>query len=211
MKLTTLAPLAVSLVAIAIATSQATSQIKTFDPKETEGNRKTIEANYKVLHKAIHEEDADPAINVLHEQFSFINAISLPADPSTDDFGNFDSYLEEIGTGKTIGGFSKSNHPASSKIEGKITEFISGRRLSIARFVETLKDTFVDEEGQLGEKGKTINLESTSIYTDHWYFDVNGEDGNAWQLYDRELTSLEIKINGKPMNLNSDGTPQLNR
>lgn len=211
MKLTTLAPLAASFLAIAIAASQATPQIKTFDPKETEGNRKTIEANYKILHKAIREEDADPAVSILHEQFSFINAISLPADPSSDEFGSFDSYLDEIGSGETIGGFSKSNHPASSKIEGKITEFISGRRLSIARFIETLKDTFVDEEGQLGTKGETINLESTSIYTDHWYFDINGEDGNAWQLYDRELTSLEIKINGKPMNLNSDGTPQVNR
>ncbi len=211
MKLTSIGSLAASLVAIAIAASQATPQIKTYEPKEADAHRKTIEANYKVLHKAIYVEDASPAIDILHEQFSFINAISLPADPSTDDFGNFDSYLDEIGAGETIGGFSKSNHPASSKIEGKITEFISGRRLSIARFVETLKDTFVDEEGQLGNKGETINLESTSIYTDHWYFDVNGENGNAWQLYDRELTSLEIKINGKPMNLNSDGTPLHNR
>lgn len=206
LKLITLILPALAILNIAV---QDEPKIKTFDAqKEPAATKKVIEEKYKILHKAIRDEDSETAIAILHEDLVLEYAISLPANPEGSS-GDFDSYLEEIDSSETIGGFGKTNHPESSKIESKVTEFIGGRRNSMARFVETLKDNFIDEEGEYGDKGKEVKLESTTIYTDTWFFDTNSlEDGVSqveWQLFNREVTSIEIKINGKALDLNSDG------
>ncbi|MFM9872251.1 MAG: hypothetical protein ACKVQS_02155 [Fimbriimonadaceae bacterium] len=203
MKIVKIATLIVPAIVIALGSIQSEPSIKTFETqKESNAAKSIIEKHYKTLHKAIRDEDDEAAIDIIHEGFTFTNAIALPVVIDEDASGDFDSYLDEIGSGETVGGYGKSSHAESSKIESKITEFIGGRRYSMARFVETLKDSFPDEEGEFGEKGKTINLETTSIYSDQWFYDEIGDKGKDWQLLNRELSSIEIKINGKPLDLN---------
>jgi hypothetical protein len=197
------ASIVIPFIALALSSTQDQPEIKTFDqPKESASAKKIIEENYKILHKAIREEKSEAAIDVIHEDFNLVNAIVLPVIVDEDADIDFDSYLSQIDDGETNGGFEMSSHNENSKIESKITEFIGGRRLCMARFVESLSETIVDEDGEFGKKGENATIKYTTIYSDQWIYDVSGDKGNAWQLLNREFTSIEISINGKPLDLN---------
>lgn len=182
-------------------------QFKPFDQKnETSETKKLIEAKYKILSEAIYKKDYESVDPILHSDLTVINAMYGQYDD--DSMQDESSYLGDIEEGTPIASATEGNIPPDAKIERKITEFITGRRMSVAHYIEKSNGEFVDEDGEYGGKGKKVKVETEVVFTDHWFLtDQEDSETPDWYLYDREVTSFSFKINGKQFEFPAgDGT-----
>ena len=176
---------------------------KPFDAKsEVPATRKLIEAKYAILSDAIFLGDDEKADDVTHGNLEIYDAFTGKPEDSWDDESD---YLNAIAENDVVLSAQKARMEglgATLKVDRKLTQFMSGRKLASGVYVETMTGEMVDVEGQFGDKGKKIKIETQGTFYDQWVFDESDDkDGVDWYLKAREATSFFMKVNGKVVDL----------
>ncbi len=172
------------------------------EKKEVTAARKVIEAKYEILSSAIFNADEEKADPILHEYLELFDTFTRPLDEDSDDEGDYLNDISENNATMSVQKTAEASLGTTFKIERKITNFVAGRRLAMATYVETSTGEILDEKGEFGEKGKKARLVLTGVFHDQWWFDQSDDkDAHDWYLYAREATSFSFTINGKPVEM----------